>query len=146
MELASALSSALGFQLPATLAFDYPSVDAMAQHIHALLAPAQQASAVVSAALTVTGSPTAPAAQGSALISLAATSRLPTEALLGGPDCVGLVPFSRWDLEALQVCGSRSVAFAHAPLLSWQPESRACPILSSTDLTNHSSPTPLTAD
>ena len=39
VELSSALGGQLGLQLPGTLAFDYPSVAAMAAHLHSLLAP-----------------------------------------------------------------------------------------------------------
>ena len=39
VELSSNLGSQLGLQLPGTLAFDYPSVVAMATHLHKLFAP-----------------------------------------------------------------------------------------------------------
>jgi len=39
VELSGTLGSQLGLQLPGTLAFDYPSVMAMATHLHQLLAP-----------------------------------------------------------------------------------------------------------
>ena len=51
VELSSNLSSQLGLQLPGTLAFDYPSVMAMATHLHNLLAP--EASALSSSARAV---------------------------------------------------------------------------------------------
>lgn len=117
MELSSSLSTALGLQLPSTLAFDYPSVAAMAQHIHSLMAPTQQSggldgaeagfgtAALVPAAVPL-GAETQPA--GRLLVSLRLTARLPA-GNLGSGDAIGLVPYSRWDLEALRVstAGSR---------------------------------------
>ena len=41
VELASSLGRSLGVELTSTLVYDYPSVSAMAQHVHSLLAPAQ---------------------------------------------------------------------------------------------------------
>ena len=60
VELSSTLGGQLGLRLPGTLAFDYPSVTAMATHVHTLLAPdpsefSGSARAVVTAAGT--GSP-----------------------------------------------------------------------------------------
>lgn len=111
MELSSSLSTALGLQLPSTLAFDYPSVAAMAQHIHSLMAPTQQSggpagveaglgtAALVPAAVPL-GAETQPA--GRLLVSLRLAARLPA-GNLGNGDAIGLVPYSRWDLEALRV-------------------------------------------
>ena len=39
VELSSTLGGQLGLQLPGTLAFDYPSVTAVAAHVHSLLTP-----------------------------------------------------------------------------------------------------------
>lgn len=38
--MANSLSTALGLKLPQTLVFDYPSIPAMAAHVHSLLQPA----------------------------------------------------------------------------------------------------------
>ena len=38
--MANGVSSALTLKLPQTLVFDYPSVKAMAAHVHSLMAPA----------------------------------------------------------------------------------------------------------
>ena len=115
VELASTLGRSLGLELPSTLVYDYPSVSAMAQHVHSLLAPTQPAGTSSAGALV----PAAPAAlvaasnaapAGSMLISLAVAARLPTgyadrggESVLGGADGISLVPYGRWDLEALRV-------------------------------------------
>ena len=40
VEMANSLSSAVNMKLPQTLVFDYPSVSAMANFVHGLLAPA----------------------------------------------------------------------------------------------------------
>jgi hypothetical protein len=67
VEMSGTLSTALGMQLPGTLVFDYPSVSAMAQYIHSLLAPAQQAhnsSATVGSELVCALSSLGPAAAG----------------------------------------------------------------------------------
>ena len=123
VELASSLGRSLGLDLPGTLVFDYPSVSAMAQHIHSLLAPAQTAGGSAAGALVpaapaalVTASDAAPA--GTMLISLAVAARLPTgygESVLGGADCISLVPFGRWDLEALRVSSCAGTAGAVRP-------------------------------
>lgn len=112
VELSSSLSTALGLQLPSTLAFDYPSVAAMAQHIHSLMAPQGQGgqlaatgamdlgtTALVPASLPldVRTQPT-----GGLLVSLQQAARLPAGSA-GSGDAIGLVPYDRWDLEALRV-------------------------------------------
>lgn len=129
VELSSSLSSTLGLQLPSTLAFDYPSVSAMAQHIHSLLLPQQQAAGAATAeaganhgsrAVVPAGLPLASPAQaaGSLLVSLQLAARLPT-GYGGGADAVRLVPFDKWDLEALRVswavrAGSSAVHCHHS--------------------------------
>jgi hypothetical protein len=40
VELSNGVAMALNLQLPGTLVFDYPSVSAMAAHMHSLMAPA----------------------------------------------------------------------------------------------------------
>lgn len=117
VELSSSLSTALGLQLPSTLAFDYPSAAAMAQHIHSLMAPTQQSGGPAGAEAglgTVVSMPVAlplgaysqPA--GRLSVSLRLAARLPAGNLNGG-DAIGLVPFGRWDLEALQVSTAGSL-------------------------------------
>lgn len=87
VEFRNSLEAKLGIELPGTLVFDYPSVSAMAQYIHSLLAPAQQAhnsSATVGSELVCALSSLGPAAAGDdapagrQLISIALASRLPT--------------------------------------------------------------------
>ena len=125
VELSSTVSTALGMQLPGTLVFDYPSVSAMAQYIHSLLAPAQQAnnnnsgSSTVGSELVTTLSGLGPADNAPAssqLISIALASRLPTgysgtagELVAGDTDGISMVPYGRWDLEGLRVSHTSAV-------------------------------------
>ena len=123
----------MGLQLPGTLVFDYPSVTSMAQYIHSLLAPApEHTQGQTEAAGTgvpgtsllqlVPGSaPLDNRPQGPPLITIAIAARLPAgyagaggEAVAGGADGMCLVPYGRWDLEALRVRG-----WARAPLAQW---------------------------
>ena len=110
--LSSSLSSTLGKELPGTLMYDYPSVSAMAQHIHSLLAPAEPAGGSGASGALLPAVPTALVASGASLTagSIALAARLPTgysarggETIVGGADSISLVPFGRWDLEALRV-------------------------------------------
>lgn len=113
VELSSSLSTALGLQLPSTLAFDYPSTAAMAQHIHSLMAtqplggrPAEPATELSTAALVPATLPLAAQAHatGGLLVSLQLSARLPAGKLIS-EDAIGVVPYDRWDLEALRVSG-----------------------------------------
>lgn len=111
VELATSLSTTLGVQLPGTLVFDYPSVSAMAQHVHGLLGPADQAPDAAAEGQLVPASPGHHLAGDASLpISIVQAVRLPTgyaaaggEAVTSGADGISLVPFARWDLEALRV-------------------------------------------
>ena len=47
VELSNALSGTVGLRLPGTLVFDYPSVKALAAHVHGLLAPVPGSSLVL---------------------------------------------------------------------------------------------------
>lgn len=55
VEMANSLSSILGLKLPQTLVFDYPSVKAMADHIHGLLTPAKAVTALPGSKLAPLG-------------------------------------------------------------------------------------------
>ncbi len=57
MELSNGVATALNLQLPGTLVFDYPSVSAMAAHVHSLMAPA---GALVPAHVTASSLVTSP--------------------------------------------------------------------------------------
>jgi len=106
----------LGVQLPGTLVFDYPSVSAMAQYILSLMHPSNSAiieepTVLPTNRLAAMPKGTSMDHSGSSLISLQMCMRLPTgyiddtigDALACGPDSIRLVPFDRWDLEALRV-------------------------------------------
>lgn len=116
VELSSTLSTALGVQLPGTLAFDYPSTSSMAQYIFSLLQPSQNgvesAVAAPSAMLVSVHRQDQPEPNGGSLVSLQMCARLPAgytdasgRAVAGGADNIRLVPFDRWDLESLRVRG-----------------------------------------
>lgn len=101
MELRNALSERLGQRLPATLAFDYPTVDALAAHLlREVLSPGQaKAGARASAA---------PAPQGQAIAIVAMACRYPGgvsdpeglwEVLDREVDTIGEVPKERWDID-----------------------------------------------
>ena len=119
VELSSTLSTSMGPQLPGTLVFDYPSVSAMAHFIREQLAPRH-------ADLPAAGNDAVPSfgselvtsghlgsssvRPGSQMISVVMASRLPSgysgvagEAVVGGADGVSMVPWGRWDLDALRV-------------------------------------------
>ena len=76
VELSTGIAAALNLQLPSTLVFDYPSVSALAAHLHSLLAPA--AAAAVSVAPThVTASSLATIAQAPHIHQLPAQVLIP---------------------------------------------------------------------
>ena len=133
VELSSMLSSRLGVQLPGTLVFDYPSVAAMAQHIYGQLAHESGSGAALTEHplagldLAVPGGHTL---GGPVLADLVLATRLPAEAVPGGADGIGLVPFARWDLEGPQVRRPMQVGQAlHTSVPRCLPDSLplACP-------------------
>ena len=113
VELVNAIAAATGLQLPATLVYDYPSVDSMAQYVHSMLVPvaaAVDSVAYAPATLTSSGAPPALASvlpAGAQLLSVEIAARLPAgypgPRLVGDADGIVATPFERWDLEALQV-------------------------------------------
>jgi hypothetical protein len=72
VELSNGIAAALNLQLPGTLVFDYPSVKAIAAHVHGLMAPAASLATTgdVTAASLVNAMPDAPRAR--SLIKVAA--------------------------------------------------------------------------
>ena len=119
VELSSTLSTSMGLQLPGTLVFDYPSVSAMAQFIHEQLVPSpadlpaagNDAVTSVGSELVTSGNLSSSSSlPGSQMISIVMASRLPSgysgvagEAVVGGADGISMVPWGRWDLDALRV-------------------------------------------
>lgn len=126
VELSSTLSSTLGVQLPGTLVFDYPSVQAMASFIHGIMgthghAPDLAASYAsmraqqlpISAGFGPIDAPHA--LHSSRIASVTMASRLPMDHTVCGRDADGIcsVPFERWDLEALRVRSSATHVISH---------------------------------
>ena len=122
VELRNTLESRLGLQLPATLVFDYPSINALADLLYPKLAVATAVAAVGQQmdiihqheaqhtsmpATTLTLVPQQGVGNGSRLVAMTAmVTRSPHDAVvsLGGVDAVGRIPVERWDLD-LQLGG-----------------------------------------
>ena len=120
VELSNELSRATALSLPGTLVFDYPSVPALAAHIHSLLQPAAAAARPVLPLISTLGPTLAPIdsrqSHQPAALTLSLVARLPEAAtkrcqvLCDLPeDAISVVPFSRWDLEAANKAGQRSL-------------------------------------
>ena len=118
VEAAAAVSSAVGLTppLPPTVAYDYPSVAALAAHVHGVLAAkAGVVERVVAAPtaplpLTTTSRPT---------ISLRTVARL--AAPLDAPDVPSIVPHARWDTDAPPRVGRRARAGPPRRFATWLP-------------------------
>ena len=114
VELANAVSKAVGRDLPSTLVFDYPSVAAMAAHVASLVTPAAEllTSAIASKQL--------PGQVGQALsardphycsaVGLEIAGRCPlvsepsmfSRASTHSGDVIATLPYERWDIDALK--------------------------------------------
>lgn len=122
MELSNKIGQAVGLDLPSTLVFDYPAVVSIAAYLMTKLAPRQApagTSGTASLAVHITdltlptAAPSALAAAGAfadVLIHMTVAARVPTAAfedagrpMAAGHDAISMVPYDRWDLEALRV-------------------------------------------
>lgn len=129
VELHSMLQRQLGVSLPATLAFDYPTVAAIAAHCHQLLSAGVAAGFGARASSSEDGAFADDAtwlssvrvnsqrcsvlalhphgnsltyAQPQALVVIdAAAARLPAPNMSGSADTCRITPFSRWDVDAV---------------------------------------------
>jgi len=115
VELRNTLESKLGLQLPATLVFDYPTVNALADLLYPKLAVATAAAAVEqqlevihsheTASLPATTLRLVPhqgAGNGPALVAMTAmVIRSSQDAIssIPGTDAVRLIPLGRWDVD-----------------------------------------------
>jgi acyl carrier protein len=105
VELASTLSTVLGLQLPGTLVFDYPSVTAMARHLHHLLAPEVPATLASgpSGAVSVVSAPHEHETHKFLGVTLAERISCNTLETASMYDGINTIPYDRWDLEKLRV-------------------------------------------
>ena len=127
VELSSTVGTSLGISLPATLVYDYPSVSAMASHIHSLLAPPEQMNAGNngggSTAQTATFlgplallRPSMASAVSNSevqMLEVRLAAKVPQPITSGvynttcagglGADAISVVPYGRWNLETLRV-------------------------------------------
>ena len=118
VEAAATVSSAVGLTppLPPTAAYDYPSVAALAAHVHGVLADkAGVAERVVAAPpvplpLTTTSRPT---------ITLRTAARL--AAPLDAPDAPSIIPHARWDADAPPRVGRRARVGPPRRFATWLP-------------------------
>jgi hypothetical protein len=116
VELSNSLGTSFAVPLPSTLVFDYPSSQAMAQYIHSVLGPKASAdsSETPSLVLASEGDLLSPQKHVSmrtedttkGLVGIIIASRSPGSGHCAGDACfdaVQLVPFNRWDLDAVWV-------------------------------------------
>jgi acyl carrier protein len=111
VELANAVSAAVGRDLPSTLVFDYPSVAAMAAYVSSLLTPAVELPTSVIAPVRLpaqlTSAPQTGLYGGSAVglevaerCPLSSEQSLPHGASGHGGDLISTLPYERWDIDA----------------------------------------------
>ncbi len=108
VELSNMLSQSLAIDLPGTLVFDYPSVNAIAGLVVSKMAPPPRSPGTVNA-VSISSLPPAYQMPGNGQVSmqLSVVARLPERAWvgqdgrqLGSLDAISIVPSDRWDLEA----------------------------------------------
>jgi len=109
VELANAVSVAVGRDLPGTLVFDYPSVAAIAAHVATLLAPSTAHHATP--AILPLPAPAGQHVPSNFAVGLELAERCPLPGALSGPDRLGIgsgddristLPYERWDIDALR--------------------------------------------
>ena len=122
VELTNALQKKLRVQLPSTLVFDYPTVDAIAHFAFSLLQPT--AVSDTSAGMSLPRAPVTPSSVSETVIAITAmTARMPT-AVTGSivtsevlQDCSQVIPADRWssDLQLTQDMPARFGTFLSQP-------------------------------
>ena len=123
VELTNALQRKLGVQLPPTLVFDYPTVNAIAEFASTLLQPSTVTEAIPSPSRALS----APGTAARAVIAITAvTGRMPESPCTGSAsrqytsdlqDCSRIIPADRWspDLQLTQDMPSRFGMFLNEP-------------------------------
>jgi hypothetical protein len=99
IEFAAYVSKAVGLELPSTILFDYPSLPSMSDHIYDLISP-------LSANAEILHSFINNISEQRPLATISISGRLPPccdANMLGGSECIALVPYSRWDLGLQKV-------------------------------------------
>ena len=111
VELKNALEAQVGLELPSTLTFDYPTIDALADYINSIIPAAQPTGATHTVTAAPAAQPIPPAVQndlsmhsmrsGSLAVVTGAASRSVKDAISGmhGVDTIIPVPLSHWDVE-----------------------------------------------
>ena len=107
VEVRNALQSRLGLQLPSTLLFDYPSIDAISIYISQQLAiqppgAPEAAQALLTHHPSMLSMPQQDRAQTQAMLVTAMVTAAPQGALqsTAAVDTISAVPLSRWDVDA----------------------------------------------
>ena len=126
VELTNALQRKLGVQLPSTLVFDYPTVDAIVEFVSTQLQPSAAADSAtlhsgLSSVLTTPSNGT-----GAGIAITAITGRMPEPlsrstvtqgVIVDSPDCSRVIPADRWsaDLQLTQDMAARFGMFLNQP-------------------------------
>eukprot|EP01052_Picozoa_sp_SAG31_P053508 SAG31_NODE_13755_length_849_cov_1.045333_1_plen_271_part_01 len=113
-QLVQGLSSELELELPPTLLFDHPTIDALVAHLMTLVSNDETASRPPERAYANAPANRSPQDDGAAVLGIG--GRLPAglegaariwDAIQSGACAVDKVPFSRWDVDAVVAAESR---------------------------------------
>jgi acyl carrier protein len=121
-ELQQSLADTLGMELPATLVFDYPTVNAMAEFLTSKLSQHAVAPAISVSALAPSGAAySAPSSQAVAIVGAARQQELLQRHRAG--DASARVPYARWDADSAAITADGSLP---AQVSMWQAGADGC--------------------